>query len=56
MDVFSKLVPLQKIEFDICKKLEDFVMLNLFDFATFVEASNVINDPKCYKGPNCNNF
>ena len=36
VDVFSKLVPLQKIEFDICKKLEDFVMLNLFDFATLL--------------------
>ena len=22
----------------------------------FVEASIVINDPKCNKGPNCNNF
>ena len=24
--------------------------------ATCVEASNVTNDPKCNKGPNCNNF
>ena len=23
---------------------------------TVVEASNVINDPKCNKGPKCNNF
>ena len=23
--------------------------------STFLEASNVINDPKCNKGPRCNN-
>ena len=27
-----------------------------FDMVDHVEASNVINDPKCNKGPKCNNF
>ena len=35
---------------DILKALEEYFR------ETLVEASNVINDPKCNKGPKCNTF
>ena len=37
-------------------KLADSEKSDRLEQAKDVEASNVINDPKCNKGPKCNNF
>ena len=38
-------IVLQRVDFEISRERQ-----------AAVEASNVINDPKCNKGPKCNNF
>ena len=50
---FSILNCLDATKFEL---LRVFTLIETICAKIFVEASNVINDPKCNKGPKCNNF